>query len=112
MTFHLIAWETQPLVLCHLPYKPRMTSWNKKNLVAMVSSRILMICLKQLLCQGFIESMQFNAAKESIFSMPTMPSHYLNCQVIITRLCSKGSPGGAARLSACCTGYHLAKCIS
>lgn len=44
VTFDLPAWETQPLVPCHLLYKLQLTSCNKKNLVAMVSRWILIIC--------------------------------------------------------------------
>lgn len=80
VTFHLPAWETQPLVLCHPLYKLQLTSWNKKNLVAMASSRILMICLEELLCRGFMETTQFNAAEECVISMTTMASRYLNGQ--------------------------------
>lgn len=56
VTFPLPAWETQPLVPCHLPYQLRLTSRNQKNLVAMVSGWILMICSEELLCRGFIET--------------------------------------------------------
>lgn len=108
MTFHLPAWETQPLVSCHLLYKLQLTSCNKKNLVAMVSRGFLMICLEIFLCRGFIETSLILPKSAPYFLAFSGNRLFELPKVIRTMLCFKWGPGGGAR---CFPSYKAPGCV-
>ena len=115
VTFPLPAWETQPLVPCHLSYELRLTSCNEKNLVAMVSGWILMICSEDLLCRGFIETSLVLPKSAPCLHVYDRSNLFELLEVIRTTLCWKQGSWWRVLfsiLSGCCTECHLVINIS